>query len=84
MKSLNYTEPSVLRGIVVAVVALLAALGVVSSDNVDGIAEVWLPVLSFLVPLLQSLWTRLAVWSPKSKDLAVGHARTGLSNGPAV
>jgi hypothetical protein len=70
---LNYAEPAVLRGIVTAVVALAASLGfVTSTDAVDGAADVLVPIVSFLLPLLQSLWTRASVFAPKTVDQVAG------------
>lgn len=67
-KRLNYTEPAVLRGIVTAVIALLAALGFANTDEIEGVAEKLLPVVALVLPLLQSVWTRFAVFSPKTVD----------------
>lgn len=75
MRNLDYREPAVLRGIIMAVLGLLAALGIVTTEQVDGIGEALIPVVAFLLPLLQAVWTRMAVWSPKSKDEAVAVAR---------
>jgi hypothetical protein len=65
-KSLNFREPSVLRGVITAVVALLASIGVVVSTDVTGAAEALIPVAAVVIPLVQSLWTRAAVFSPKA------------------
>lgn len=65
-QKLNYAEPAVIRGIVTALIALAAALGFVVTDNVRDTAEALIPVLAFVIPLLQSLWTRAAVFSPKT------------------
>ena len=65
-KALNYKEPSVLRGIITALVALAASLGIVASDDIKGAAEGLIPVAAFVIPLVQSLWTRAAVFSPKA------------------
>lgn len=67
-KRLNYTEPSVLRGIITALAALAAAVGFVSTDEVAGVAEGLIPLVAFVLPLAQSLWTRAAVFSPKTVD----------------
>ena len=67
-KKLNYTEPAVLRGIVTAVVALAASLGFVATDEIEGAAEGLIPVLAVLLPALQALWTRRAVYSPATVD----------------
>jgi hypothetical protein len=34
--------------------------------------ELLLPIAAVLIPLAQSLWTRAAVWSPRSVAEAVG------------
>jgi hypothetical protein len=60
-RKLKYNEPSVLRGIVTAALALAASLGFVATDEIKGAAEGLIPVVAFLVPLVQSLWTRRAV-----------------------
>lgn len=60
-KRLNYREPAVLRGIITAVLALAAALGFVATDEIRGAAEGLIPVVAFVLPLLQSLWTRASV-----------------------
>jgi len=65
-RKLNWTEPSVLRGVITAVIALLASLGIVASDDIKGAAEGLIPVAAFVIPLVQSLWTRAAVFSPKT------------------
>lgn len=71
-RKLNYAEPSVLRGIITALVALAAALGLVNTANIEGAATALIPVVSFLIPLAQSLWTRFAVFSPKTVDDVAG------------
>ena len=68
MSRLNYTEPAVLRGIITALIALAASLGFVATDEIKGAAEAIIPVVAFLLPLLQSIWTRFAVFSPKTVD----------------
>jgi hypothetical protein len=82
-RKLNYTEPSVLRGIITALIALAAALGFVATDEIKGAAEALIPVAAVVIPLAQSLWTRFAVWSPQSHAESLGKHAAGLSNGPA-
>lgn len=78
IRKLNYSEPAVLHGIVLAVLTLCAALGVVSSDDVEGATEKLLPAVALLVPLVQAIWTRFKVWSPKTvDDLRGRHAAPG-------
>ncbi len=83
MKKLQYSEPAVLRGIVTAVIALAAALGFVATDEIKGAAEALIPLAAFLIPLVQSLWTRQAVVSPQTHAEKLGAQAAGLRNGPA-
>lgn len=83
MKKLNYAEPSVLRGIIAALLALAASLGFVVSEDIEGIAEALIPLAAFLVPLLQALWTRQAVVSPKTHAEDLGRVAAGLRPGPS-
>lgn len=79
MSRLNYSEPAVLRGIITALLALAAALGFVATDEIRGVAEGIIPVLAFVIPLVQSFWTRQAVVSPETHAEALGrHAAPGL------
>jgi hypothetical protein len=80
---LNYGEPAVLRGIIAALIALAVSLGFVVSDDIKGVAEALIPILAFLLPLAQSVWTRAAVWSPKSVG-AVSDAAPGKHTSPEV
>lgn len=80
----NYTEPARIRAAVVAVLALCAALGVVLPFNLPGIAEALILILAVAFPVVQGETTRAAVWSPRSKDIAVGQAKAGLSDGPRI
>ena len=73
-KRLDYSEPAVLRGIVTAVVALLASVGFVNTDAISGAAEVWIPIVATAIPIVQSLWTRFATFSPKTVDAIGKHA----------
>ena len=74
MRKLNYSEPAVLRGIITAIVALAAAVGFVVPANLSGAAEALIPVVAFLVPLVQALFTRKAVVSPATADRRVADA----------
>lgn len=71
-KKLDYREPAVLRGIVTAVLALAAALGFSASTEINGAAEAIIPLVAFVLPLLQSVWTRAAVFAPKTVDAIQG------------
>ena len=78
-KRLNWSEPAVLRGVITAVLALAASIGFVIPANLSGVAEGLIPVLAFLVPLLQSFWTRQSVVSPETFEKATGrHAAVEL------
>lgn len=81
-RKVNYSEPSVLRGIVTALIALAASLGFVVSEDIEGIAEGLIPLVAVLVPLLQSLWTRQAVVSPETHAEDLGRLASGLRAGP--
>ena len=86
-RKLNYAEPAVLRGIVSAIVALAAAVGVVNTDAIEGAGEALIPAVAFLWPLLQALWTRRAV-VPAEKHVdqlarAAGHVDTRTPGYPA-
>ena len=72
MSRLNYTEPAVLRGIITALIALAASLGFVATDEIKGVAEAIIPIVAFVVPLVQSFWTRQAVVSPATHDDSLG------------
>lgn len=61
---LDFTEPAVLRGIVTALLALIASLGFVIPADLSSAAEALIPILAFVVPIAQSLWTRARVSSP--------------------
>lgn len=82
MKWSDYTEPARIRAAVVAVLAFCAALGVVLPFDLPGIAEALILVLAVVFPVAQGEATRAAVWSPRSKDIAVGQAVAGLTDGP--
>lgn len=60
-RKLNYDEPSILRGIVTALLTLAGAVGFVVTEDVKGAAEGLIPVAAFVIPMVQSLWTRSAV-----------------------
>lgn len=69
---LNFREPAVLRGAITALVAFLASIGVVVSNDVTGVAEGLIPVAAIVIPLVQSLWTRAGVFSPKAVEQITG------------
>lgn len=74
------TEPALVRGVVIAVLSLLATLGVGWAADVskDTIASIVL-VASVLIPLIQAAWTRYAV-TANAKVLA----RVATSSGQVV
>lgn len=83
LRWLEYTEPARLRAVAAAVVALVAALGLTLPFDLPGAVEALVPLLAFLVPLLQGEVTRAAVVSPRRADLiAAGRVEAGLSQGP--
>lgn len=84
LKWWNYAEPSRVRAIVTAVLALCAALGIVLPFDLPAIAEALLLLAAAVLPLVQGEATRAAVVSPQRADLiAAGRATTGLNDGPA-
>ena len=68
MKWLSYFEPARLRGVWVALVALLAALGVAVPAGWDGYVTAIVGVAAIVVPLVQAELTRRAVYSPATAD----------------
>lgn len=83
LRWLNYAEPSRVRAVVTAVLALCAALGIVLPFDLPGIAEALLLLVAAILPLVQGEATRAAVVSPQRADLiAQGRAGTGLHDGP--
>jgi hypothetical protein len=81
-RKLNYSEPAVLRGIITAAIMLAASLGFVATDEIKGAAEGLIPIVAFLLPLIQSLWTRQAVVSPQTHAEKLGAAEARLAHGP--
>lgn len=58
-------EPALLRAVVVAVVGVLALVGIDATETGDKIVTGWTYLFS-LIPLLQAWWTRAAV-TPNAK-----------------
>jgi hypothetical protein len=83
VKKLNYSEPSVLRGILTALIALAASLGFVASEDIEGAAEALIPIAALLIPILQAVWTRRSVVSPKTHAEDLGRVASGLRPGPS-
>jgi len=57
----DYTEPARIRAVVTAVVGLAAALGLTLPFDLPGASEVLIPVLAFVLPLIQGEATRAKV-----------------------
>lgn len=74
------TEPAIIRGVVVAALSVLAALGFDWADDVpkQTVTSVAI-VLAFLAPIVTAVWTRFAV-TPNAKVIA----RLSVSKGTAV
>jgi hypothetical protein len=83
VKRLDYSEPAVLRGILTALLALAASLGLVIPADLTAAAEGLIPAVAFLLPLVQAWWTRQSVYSPATHNEQLGKAAAGLSDGPA-
>lgn len=79
----NYTEPARIRAAVAAILALCGALGIVLPFDLPGIAEALILIFAVVFPVAQGESTRAAVYSPRTKDVLVGQASAGLTNGPA-
>jgi uncharacterized membrane protein len=85
-------EPAVVRGAVISIVGLVATLLVMSGvltpeqkqqleDNAGTIAVAVLLIL----PILQSIWTRLAVYSPRSAaKIAMSNASKPAGAAPTL
>lgn len=86
------TEPAVARGAIIAIVgglaAILVAFGVLDADQKQVLEEnagaIAVAVL-IIVPILQSVWTRLAVWSPKTvAEIAIENATAPAGAAPTL
>lgn len=84
MKWTDYTEPALLRAVGAAVLQFCGALGITLGFDLPGVIEALIVLLAVLVPIIQGIWTRAKVYSQRSKDIAVGQARAGLTAGPEV
>lgn len=67
-------EPSMLRGVWVAVLGFAASVGVSIPAKWDGRVTAAIGVLVVVVPILQALWTRAAVVPLATHDAAVEQA----------
>ncbi len=79
------TEPAMVRGLVVAVLALLGGIGVTWAADVDkktiGLIA---SVITALIPLAQALWTRYAVTPNAVVALRVSLETGHVVPGPAA
>jgi hypothetical protein len=79
------TEPAVVRGLVVAVLTLLSAMGIAAaSDPSRETIAALVTVASVVIPLIQALWTRFAV---TANDKVIARLSTSTGNviaGPAA
>lgn len=68
LKRLNQIEPARVRAVWVAVLSLLAALGVVVSTDFDAAVNSAIVIVFTLLPLIQGEATRRAVYAPATVD----------------
>lgn len=85
---LRYAEPARLRAAWVALVSLLAAVGVTVSTSVDARVGAVIAAVGVLLALIQGEWTREAVYSPETHEAAVRAALSapggaGAAPGPS-
>lgn len=90
--SLLATEPAVVRGIVVGaasgITTILVLFGVMGEDQrqpmIQAVGETafWgFTALTFIVPVLQALWTRLRAFSPRTAaEVAVSNFALGKAS----
>ena len=68
LRHLDRVEPARLRAFWVALVALLAALGVTVGADLDGKVTAAIGLLAVLLPIVQGETTRAKVYSPATVD----------------
>ena len=68
LRKLNQIEPARIRAFWVALVALLATLGVTVSADVDAKVTAVIGLLAVLLPLIQGETTRAVVYSPATVE----------------
>jgi Mg/Co/Ni transporter MgtE len=68
LSRINYTEPARLRAVWVALVALLATLGVSVSADIDAKVTAIIALLAVVLPMIQGETTRAAVYAPATVD----------------
>lgn len=85
------TEPAVVKGAVIAFIGAIGTIAVIggwiTSDEVKTLqdqAGVIIPALFVILSLVQAIWTRASVWSPRSAaQAAVASAERGVPTLPA-
>lgn len=65
-----YTEPARLRAVWTALAALLAALGLTLSTDLNVAVDAVINVVALVLPLIQGRATRAVVYSPATFDAA--------------
>ena len=68
LRKLNKIEPARLRAFWIALVAVLATLGVTVTADVDAKVTAVIGLLAVLLPLVQGETTRAAVYSPATVE----------------
>ena len=68
LRKLNQIEPARIRAFWVALVALLATVGVTVSADVDAKVTAVIGLLAVLLPLIQGETTRAVVYSPATVE----------------
>ena len=68
LRRLNRIEPARIRAFWVALVALLATVGVTVSADVDAKVTAVIGLLAVLLPLIQGETTRAVVYSPATVE----------------
>ncbi len=64
----NYLEPARARALVGAIMGVLTALGIITTADLPGWADVLLAVWAMAAPIVQGELIRARVWSPASVD----------------
>ena len=68
LRRLNYIEPARVRAFWIALVALLASLGVGVSTEVDTRVTAVIGILAVIIPMIQGELTRAAVYAPATVE----------------
>ena len=85
------TEPAVVKGAVIAFIGAIGAIAVIggwlTNDEVKQLqdqAGIIIPALFVVLSIVQAIWTRASVWSPRSAArAAVASAERGVPTLPA-